>query len=483
MQELGHIIVPVILSGGMGKRLWPLSRENHPKQFLPLADTSLSLIQQTVLRVQDRSRFTSPIILCNEAHRFLASEQLEAIDVHDATYLLEPCSRNTAPAITLAALHVMARYGDAAHMLILPSDHIIRDEAALKEAVMKASDVAANDYLVTFGIETAHAETGYGYIKSGSPITATDGYEVANFIEKPDRTTAEGYVTNPHYYWNSGMFLFPVRRLCEELNGHHPAMFDTLMHTYQDKHYDHPFIRIDEKSFMKAENISIDYALMEVTEHAAMIPTECGWSDAGSWETLWREEEQKDDHGNVSKGDNILRDCQNCHIISLDGPPIVAMGMKDTILVSTRDCVLSAHMHSSQDIKALVSDVQTYMPTLVSDHRKVSRPWGSYDSIDIGPRHRVKRITVNPGASSSLQLHHHRAEHWVVVSGAALVTRDHRTETFTETQSVFIPCGTRHRFKNPGKIPLELIEVQSGSYLEEDDIVRFDDHYGRVEAA
>lgn len=481
--ETAQKIAPVILSGGMGTRLWPMSRAHYPKQFLPLAHESFSLIQQTANRVKNKELFLEPSMICNAEHRFLAVENMDAIGLKNMPILLEPCSRNTAAAVAVAALHVTEKYGTDAVLMVLPSDHVVRNDAGFIEAVQKAKKLADKGYLVTFGIETDYAETGYGYIKAGKKVKDTGGHVVDAFIEKPDKKTAQKYVDSKSHYWNSGMFMFKANVLLEELMLHNPDVTTSVQNAFQHKEIDGQGVLLSEVLFSQVPDISIDYAVMESTEKAAFVPVDCSWSDAGSWDSLWREADDKDESGNVVHGGGYLVETENCYIACDEAPPVATLGVSNLIIISTRDCILVADKSRAQDVKKLVEHVRAQNPDLITNHRKVYRPWGAYDSIDFGDRHQVKRISVNEGASLSLQMHFHRAEHWIVVSGTALVTCGDDEWMVTENESVYIPSGTTHRLKNPGKIPLELIEVQSGAYLGEDDIVRFEDRYGRVPAS
>lgn len=470
-------IVPIILSGGMGTRLWPLSRENYPKQFLNLADAHLSLIQQTIKRVSDRTRFAAPVIICNQEHRFLVAEKLREIGVTDAAILLEPMARNTAPAVALAAHYVKNHYQNA-DMLVLPSDHIIADAEAFREGVAKAERAAEQGHLVTFGITPTAPETGYGYIQSGDAVVKGESYKIARFVEKPDAKTAAQYLSDGGYAWNSGMFFFGSELFLAELAQHRPAMAKAMEKVAGSFDASFDFTRVSGDLFARVDNESIDYAVMEHTKKAAVVPMECGWTDVGSWDALWSIK-PKDKSGNAVLGTANLLDTENCYIACNDGVRVAALGVKDLVIISTKDCILVADKNRSQDVKKLVDLIRKDSPELIEQYRQVYRPWGYYDSIDNGTRHQVKRIVVKPGAKLSLQMHHHRAEHWIVVSGTAIVTRDDKVDIISENQSVYIPLGAKHRLENAGKIPLELIEVQSGSYLGEDDIVRFEDTYGR----
>lgn len=472
-------LVPVILSGGMGKRLWPLSRENYPKQFLNLSSEKYSLIQETALRVSDSDTFAPPVLVCNHDHRFLVAEKMQEIGVEDATIILEPCSRDTAPALAVAAEYIRRKYGEEAVMLVLPSDHIIQNRQAFLTGVEHAYRTAQAGYLTTFGIKPDRPETGYGYIKHGESIDGEGIFAVEKFVEKPNHRKAEKYVADGDYLWNSGMFCFPVQLFLEELNAHQPEMAALLPRIMASSKQDMDFMRLDEEIFARMPRNSIDYAVMEKTTRAAVVPMDCGWTDAGSWDALWRLKE-KDTRGNVTYGEGHYHDTEDCYIWSKDGVPVTTLGVRDLVIISTKDCVMVADKNSAQNVKTLVEKVVKQAPELVKKYRQIYRPWGHYDSVDGGDRHQVKRITVKPGASLSLQMHYHRSEHWIVVRGTAHVVCGDEQRIVTENESVYIPSGTKHRLTNPGKIPLELIEVQSGPYLGEDDIVRFEDTYGRI---
>ncbi|WP_141058484.1 mannose-1-phosphate guanylyltransferase/mannose-6-phosphate isomerase [Stenotrophomonas rhizophila] len=464
-------IVPVILSGGSGTRLWPVSREAYPKQFLPLVGED-TMLQATWKRVAQIAG-AAPIVVANQEHRFMAAEQLRECNVTPQALILEPIGRNTAPAIAIAALQAMAN-GDDALLLVLPSDHVVRDEKAFHEAVKQAAAAAQTGKLVTFGIVPTAPETGYGYIKAaaGQGVRA-----VERFVEKPNLETAEQYVRSGEYFWNSGMFLFKASRYLAELEALQPAILAASRAALDKASRDSDFIRLDADAFAASPNDSIDYAVMEKTADAAVVPLDAGWNDVGSWSALW-EVSDKDASGNACHGDVIAVDCRNSYAY---GSRLIAMvGLDDVVVVETDDAVFVGHKDRVQDVKEIVARIKRDGRSEAAAHRKVYRPWGAYDSIDNGARFQVKRITVKPGATLSLQMHHHRAEHWIVVSGTAEVTRGEEVILLTENQSTYIPLGVTHRLKNPGKLPLELIEVQSGSYLGEDDIVRFEDQYGRV---
>ncbi|MFW3174812.1 mannose-1-phosphate guanylyltransferase/mannose-6-phosphate isomerase [Xanthomonas phaseoli] len=464
-------VLPIILSGGSGTRLWPLSRESYPKQFLPLVGDK-SMLQSTWLRAAPVAGH-APIVVANEEHRFMAAEQLQQLGVKPSAILLEPKGRNTAPAIAVAALEA-TRDGADPLLLVLPSDHVIQNEAAFQAAVTLAAAAAEQGKLVTFGIKPTAPETGYGYIKASA---GTGASPVERFVEKPDLATAQSYLASGEYYWNSGMFLFRASRYLEELRKFHPAIADACQKAWENGKRDADFTRLDKDAFAASPSDSIDYAVMEKTADAVVVPLDAGWNDVGSWSSLLDVSNQ-DAQGNAHHGDVIQLDCQNTYAY---GSRLIAMvGLEDVVVVETPDAVLVGHRDRIQEVKDVVSQIKTAGRSEATWHRKVYRPWGAYDSIDMGQRHQVKRITVKPGAVLSLQMHHHRAEHWIVVSGTAEVTRGEEVLLLTENQSTYIPLGVTHRLRNPGKLPLELIEVQSGSYLGEDDIVRFEDTYGRA---
>ena len=466
---------PVILSGGSGSRLWPLSRQNLPKQFLSLIGDR-SLFQETVLRANALTAAQPPVTVCSEDHRFMVGEQLQAVGVASGGILLEPVARNTAPAIALAALHLVARDADAT-MLVLPADHLIEDEAAFREAVDAAATLAQEGWLVTFGIQPDYAEAGYGYIARGDALTER-GYRVARFVEKPDLATAQGYVDDGGYAWNSGMFLFRAQRYLEELQRHAPAIFSAAQAASASARADLDFIRVDMDGFAASPSDSIDYAVMERTDRAAVVPVSCGWSDIGSWLSLWSVAE-RDADGNRHEGDVISVDTRNSLVRASERRMIATIGVEDLVIVDTPDATLVARKDRVQDVKMIVDQLKAAGRQEHLFHRKVYRPWGNYDSIDVGDRFQVKRIVVKPGGVLSLQKHGQRAEHWIVVSGTAEVTCDDKVFDLHENQSTYIPLGSVHRLRNRGTEPVELIEVQSGKYLGEDDIVRLEDVYGR----
>ena len=464
-------MIPVILSGGSGTRLWPLSREAFPKQFLALVGSE-SMLQATWRRVAPLAS-GAPIVVAGEAHRFMVAEQLREAGCEAATILLEPLARNTAPAIAAAALEAV-RDGADPLLLVLPSDHVIADADAFRAAVRAASQAAESGALVTFGIVPTGPETGYGYIKA----SAGEGVRaVERFVEKPDAATAAAYVASGDYAWNSGMFLFRASAYLAELERHQPAMLAACREALARARRDVDFVRLDATAFAASPSDSIDYAVMEKTAHAAVLAIDAGWNDVGSWAALWQVAEQ-DGQGNAHHGDVIAQDCRDT-LAWGDGRLLALLGLRDVVVVDTADAVLVAHKDRVQDVKGIVAELKHRARPETGLHRKVYRPWGHYDSVDVGERFQVKRITVKPGAALSLQMHHHRAEHWIVVSGTAKVTRGEEVILLGENQSTYIPLGVKHRLENPGVVPLELVEVQSGSYLGEDDIVRFEDVYGR----
>lgn len=428
------------------------------------------------MRVMDATQFEAPFIICNAEHRFIVAEQMRELGVHDATIMLEPCVRNTAPALAAAALHVQAMYGDDALMLLLPSDHIIRDVPAFLKAVQQAAIPARDGALLTFGITPTYPETGYGYIHYGAPM-ADDVYRVEQFVEKPDITRATAYLASGEYAWNSGMFLLTAGACLRELTPLQPALMDAVRAAYSARERDLDFIRLEPTSFAKAPSLSIDYAVMEHTRHSAVIALECGWSDAGAWDALWNIGE-KDASGNVTIGETHCVDTTGSYIRT-DGAAVATLGVADLIIISTKDALLVANRNRAQDVKTLVDMLKAKESPLVTTHPRVYRPWGHYDSIDSGQRHQVKRICVFPHGKLSLQMHHQRAEHWVIVSGTARVTLGDTVRDLHENESIYIPLGAKHRIENVSNAPLELIEVQTGAYLGEDDIVRFEDVYGR----
>lgn len=467
---------PVILSGGSGTRLWPLSRKNTPKQFLDLTG-ELSLFQQTIQRAAAIPGMQAPVTVCSQEHRFMVGEQLEGMAIGNGGILLEPLARNTAPAIAIAAVHVMAQDKDAT-MLVLPADHLIGDAASFREAVDVARPMAEAGWLVTFGIQPSAPETGYGYIKRGEAMDGS-AYRVGSFVEKPDRPTAESYLAGGMHLWNSGMFMFRADRYMEELRMHAPAMHLAAELAMEKSTRDHDFICVEEAAFSASPDDSIDYAVMERTDRAVVIPVDCDWSDIGSWASLWAASEQDQD-GNRYEGDVLAIDTRNCFVRSADRRMVATVGVSDLIIVDTPDAVLVAHHDRVQDVKRIVEDIKASGRDEHTLHRQVFRPWGSYDSIDVGEGFQAKRIEVRPGAALSLQKHHKRAEHWICVSGVAEVTCDERVFDLRAGEHTYIPLGSVHRLRNLTEKPVVIVEVQCGSYVGEDDIVRYEDVYGRV---
>ncbi len=465
------MLIPVILSGGSGTRLWPLSRELYPKQLLPLVGERTKP-QETVQRLRGLET-TPPLVICNEAHRFLVAEQLRQLEVKPRAIVLEPVGRNTAPAIALAALQADA----GALLLVLPADHVIRDAQAFRAAVQAAMPAAAAGKLVTFGVVPTAPETGYGYIKQAGGNAGAAAVPIERFVEKPDPERAASFLKEGGYYWNSGMFLFRADRYLEELDRHAPDIAAAARAALAGATPDLDFVRVDRAAFEACRAESIDYAVMEKTADAVVVSLAAGWSDVGSWAAL-HEALPCDEQGNVIKGDVLLEASSGCYVYA-ESRLVGAVGLKDHIVVETKDAVLVAPKGRVQDVKKLVERLKAAGRQEHSLHREVFRPWGSYDSIDNGHRFQVKRLTIKPGAQLSLQLHHHRAEHWIVVSGTARITCGEKVFLLEENQSTYIPIGEKHCIENPGKIPLHIIEVQSGSYLGEDDIVRFEDRYGR----
>ncbi|HRD48453.1 MAG TPA: mannose-1-phosphate guanylyltransferase/mannose-6-phosphate isomerase [Candidatus Contendobacter sp.] len=469
------MIIPIILSGGSGARLWPLSRETYPKQFLPMVDER-TMVQNTALRIAGMSDVTAPMVVCNEDHRFMVAEQLRAVGIHPAAVILEPIGRNTGPAVAVAALHAQNAGADPI-LLILSADHVIADVEGFRAAVRQVAPHAEAGRLITFGIVPTAPETGYGYIKAGAALDESGVCAVNRFVEKPDLATAQSYLQSGGYYWNSGMFMFRASVFLAELERLAPAMLAACQQALAAGRADPDFLWLSRSAFTACPKDSIDYAVMEKTDHAVVMPLTVGWNDIGSWSALW-EVGERDATGNISRGDVISVDTHDSYV-DATSRLVATVGVEHLVVVETSDAVLVATKDRVQEVKAVVDQLKASRRPEGRNHRKVYRPWGSYDSIDLDERFQVKRITVTPGASLSSQMHHHRAEHWVVVRGTARVTRGEETFLLTENQSTYIPVGVRHRLENPGKIPLEMVEVQSGSYLGEDDIVRYDDAYGR----
>jgi mannose-1-phosphate guanylyltransferase len=465
-------LIPIILSGGSGTRLWPLSRKMYPKQFLSLLHDE-TMLQKTLSRL-DGLEHTAPIVVCNNEHRFIVAEQARQIGIEDLSIILEPFGKNTAPAIAVAAIHADELEDDPV-LLVLSADHEIADEKAFRDAVRQAQPLAEAGKLVTFGIVPKNAATSYGYIKRGS--TEGNGFIVDQFVEKPDLDTAEEYLATGEYYWNSGMFMFKAQAYLKELEKFKPDMVTNCRRAVGNIREDIGFLRLDPEAFGKCESDSIDYAVMEKTDLTCVVPMDAGWSDIGSWSSLW-DQRKKDKAGNTTHGDVITINTENS-FVHAESRLVATVGIKDLVIVETHDAVLVADKEQAQEVKQIVEQLKGEQREEENFHRIVYRPWGSFDSVDEGDRYKVKRITVNPGARLSKQKHHHRAEHWVVVKGIARVFRNDEIFDLHENESVFIPLGAIHYIENPGNIPLDIIEVQSGSYLGEDDIVRFDDIYGR----
>ncbi|MCP9847716.1 mannose-1-phosphate guanylyltransferase/mannose-6-phosphate isomerase [Synechococcus sp. Lug-A] len=476
-------LVPVILCGGTGTRLWPLSRASYPKQYWALAGSDdTTLLQQTQQRLEGLPQLAPPLLVCNEDHRFIVAEQMRQIGVDPAAILLEPVGRNTAPAIAVAALQATAR-GEDPLLLVLAADHVIRDGAAFRAAITAGRPAAAAGRLVTFGIVPTAPETGYGYIEAALPFAAAGPLEpvpIARFVEKPDRATAEQFFASGRFTWNSGMFLFKASAILAELERLTPELVSACRAALEQDSADLDFLRLEQESFASCPSLAIDVAVMERTALGSVLPLEAGWSDVGSWSALW-DTGERDASGNVLRGRVISEGSRNCYLRS-EHRLVVGLGVDDLVVVETDDAVLVAHRDRAQDVKMIVNQLEAAGASEGKAHRRIYRPWGHYDGVVEGERWQVKKILVKPGASLSLQMHHHRAEHWVVVKGTAVVEKDGLQEMVGENQSTYIPLGSKHRLSNPGKIAVEMIEVQSGPYLGEDDIVRFDDVYGRTDA-
>ncbi|MBI4936637.1 MAG: mannose-1-phosphate guanylyltransferase/mannose-6-phosphate isomerase [Nitrosomonadales bacterium] len=470
------MLYPVILSGGSGSRLWPMSRAALPKQFLPLV-SERTLFQETLLRLKGLPDMAAPLLVCNNEHRFLAAEQLRDIGIRPLSLILEPVGRNTAPAVAVAALAAQADDAGAT-MLVLPADHLIRNVPAFHAAIQAARQLAQQDKLVTFGITPTEPATGFGYIERGASLqTGERSYAVARFVEKPDLEKARQFLASGNYFWNSGMFVFKAAAYLHELQRYRPEIYQAAQTAWQHSTRDLDFCRLDEKAFAACPSDSIDYAVMERTQSAAMVTVEMGWSDIGSWSSL-SDVSAKDAQGNAVRGDVYIAETANS-LIRAESRMVAAIGVKDLVIVETADAVLVMHKSFAQDVKQAVEYLKQAERTEHLFHRRVYRPWGYYEGIDAGDNFQAKRIMVKPGSKLSLQMHHQRAEHWVVVSGKARVTRGEDLLVLYPNQSTYIPLGVKHRLENIGDEPLYLIEVQSGSYLGEDDIVRFDDVYGR----
>ncbi|MNZ41566.1 Alginate biosynthesis protein AlgA [compost metagenome] len=469
-------MIPVILSGGSGSRLWPLSRKQYPKQFLALTGEH-TLFQQTLTRLAFEG-MEPPVVVSNKEHRFIVQEQLEQLDLKTQAILLEPFGRNTAPAVAIAAMKLVAEGRDEL-LLVLPADHVLDDQRAFQRALALAANAAEKGEMVLFGVPANRPETGYGYIQAGDGQGLPDGViRVQRFVEKPDEARAREFVEDGGYFWNSGMFLFRASRYLEELKKHDADIYDTCLLALERSQHEGDLVNIDPATFECCPDNSIDYAVMEKTRRACVVPLAAGWNDVGSWSSIW-EVHDKDANGNVTKGDVLVHDSRNC-LVHGNGKLVSVVGLDDVVVVETKDAMMIAHKDRVQDVKKVVGELDAQGRSETQNHCAVYRPWGSYDSVDMGGRFQVKRISVKPGARLSLQMHHHRAEHWIVVSGTAEVTCDDKTFLLTENQSTYIPIASVHRLANPGRIPLEIIEVQSGSYLGEDDIERLEDVYGRA---
>ena len=470
-------IYPVILSGGAGTRLWPLSRAVMPKQLLPLV-TDKTMLQETALRVRGWPGVMAPLVVCGNEHRFMVAEQLRDVGITPLGIMLEPAGRNTAPAVAAAAQYLKAHDPDAI-MLVLPADHVIEKNEAFRLAVERAAKLVATGSLATFGVVPNAPETGYGYIRRGEPLPGCDDcFKIERFVEKPDRNTAEGFLADGGFYWNRGMFMFRADRFVAEIEQHAPAIAKAAESAVHDAYRDLDFCRLDEAAFSASPSDSIDYAVMEHTRDGVVVSADIGWSDVGSWTAL-ADVQQRDANGNVQRGDVYLDNTSNT-LVRAESRIVAVIGVQDLVVVETPDAVLVAHKDQVQRVKQVVEHLKGSARTEHLHHTRVYRPWGYYEGIDAGDRFQVKRITVKPGEKLSLQMHHHRAEHWIVVSGTARVTCGDKQILLAENESTYIPLGTTHRLENPGKLPLHLIEVQSGSYLGEDDIVRFEDIYQRA---
>ncbi|MCY4766095.1 mannose-1-phosphate guanylyltransferase/mannose-6-phosphate isomerase [Klebsiella aerogenes] len=473
------MILPVVMAGGTGSRLWPMSRERYPKQFLRLHGEN-SMLQETVSRLEGLN-VSEPLVICNEQHRFLVAEQLRQINQLSNNIILEPVGRNTAPAIALAALSAATKNNDDPLLLVLAADHVINNKVAFHDAIKVAIPHANQGKLVTFGIVPTGPETGYGYIKRGEVVADLDepAYGVKGFVEKPDLKTATEYLDSGEYYWNSGMFLFRAKSYLDELAQYRPDIYEACKNAMAGLEPDsqQDFIRVDEEAFTACPDESVDYAVMERTTAAVVVPLDAGWNDVGSWSALW-DVNNKDTAGNVINGDVYVHNSSNCYI-NTEEQLVAAVGVEDLVIVSTKDAVLVINKSKVQDVKKVVEYLKKCSRREYRLHRESYSPWGKSDQVVSAPRYQINKVTVKPGGKFSLQMHHHRAEHWVVLAGTAQVTLNDKIYLLTENQSTFIPIGSQHMLENPGKIPLELLEIQSGSYLGEDDIIRIKDHYGQ----
>lgn len=471
------MLIPVLLSGGVGSRLWPLSRQNYPKQFLPLIEET-SLFHETLLRLHGISGVAQTLIIAQQEHRFLIAEQLRSLGcLEDTTLILEPEGKSTAPAAALAAFYALKEGYPSAQLLVLPADHLIQDVAGFHKSIQAASRLAGQGKLVTFGVKPLRPDTGYGYLETGDKIGDTGGLCVQKFTEKPDKLTAVKYFEGKKHWWNSGMFLFEVQTFLENLQVFAPEIYSATQKAVEQAEVSNDFILPEALSFKDSPADSIDYAIMEKSQDVAMIPLETDWCDVGSWSVL-ADQFQKDDSNNVCQGNVFTYGCENTYLRS-ESRLVAGVGLKNTIVIETPDALLVMDKDTDQDIKFLIGQLKQANRPELAFHRKVHRPWGAFEGLDKGARYQVKRITVTPGSQLSLQMHHHRSEHWVVVKGSAKVTRGEESFLLTENQSTYIPIGVVHRLENVGKIDLEIIEVQSGSYLGEDDIIRLEDTYGR----